>query len=44
MYNEIKQVRRTSDEEEANRLLAAGWSLQHIVQNGTTFIYLLVQV
>lgn len=44
MYNEIRQIRRTSDEEEANRLLADGWKVQHMILDGTKLVYLLVQL
>lgn len=44
MYSEIRGVCRTSDENEVNRLLNAGWKVQHMVPNGTKFVYLLVQL
>lgn len=40
---QISEVRRTSDETEVNRLLLEGWRIQHLVPNGTRFVYLLVR-
>lgn len=39
----ISEVRRTSDETEVNRLLLEGWRIQHLMPNGTRFVYLLVR-
>lgn len=41
---QISEVRRTSDEKEVNKLLAEGWQVQHLVPNGTKFVYLLVKM
>ncbi len=42
-FTDIKQVRRTSSENEVNALLEQGWILLHISNNGYQFHYLLVR-
>jgi hypothetical protein len=42
-FTDVKQVRRTNSENEANALLEQGWVLLHITSNGYQFHYLLVR-
>lgn len=41
-YAEIKQVRRTTSDKEANELLGQGWKLINILSNGCEYYFLLV--
>lgn len=40
---EITEVRRTSDENEANRLLKAGWKMIRILDGGYKLTYVLAK-
>lgn len=42
-YTDIKQVRRTASDKEANELLAQDWELLQIVNSGCQFYFLLVR-
>ena len=43
-FTDVKQVRVTTSDKEANELLQEGWTLRDINKNGSRYTFLLVQV
>ncbi|MED4581835.1 hypothetical protein P9578_03475 [Brevibacillus choshinensis] len=41
-YTDIREVRRTTSDKEANSLLDQGWEMHQIVNSGCQFYFLLV--